>query len=422
MSFESLLKKAKKAESPVKCTTVRIGAPFAEMALKDFNDSNRPLSKGVSRLYANEMLRGKWECNGEPIIFSVDETGKVHLISGQHRLHGLLLCNETAADGTWPDAQTELDVVVISGVQHSTADTVDTGRSRSHSDVLFRDPWVDQYFAIMEGKSGSEKSAASWNSTVVRRKLWTKTLAGAARLVWLIQGGETVSSAPKFVISEMLTFIQEQHPRLADAVTAVLDANESDGGNKGLKMSLPYIAALSYVACVDADGDFDSSTLELIDEFLNRVSVGTGYDKGSAEWALAAYWNKLKAESGSKDRDRDWVGPFVKALAAFLDGRTGLKVSDIALSKKERDNYSSFPQLLPGFMTASFENAARIREARKAKAEAAPEPEAAAEPTPSPEPPKAAKRKPRKPKVVEPVDIPEDDDNHDWGSDDSETF
>jgi anti-sigma factor RsiW len=71
-------------------------------------------------------------------------------------------------------------------------------------------------------------------------------------------------------------------------------------------------------------------------------------------------------------------------------------------------------------MTASFENAARIREARKAKAEAVPEPED--EPIPSPEPPKAAKRKPRKPKVVEPVDIPEDDDNHDWGSDDSETL
>ena len=418
MSFESLLKKAKKAESPVKCVTVRIGAAFAEAALKDFNDSNRPLSKGVSRLYANEMLRGKWECNGEPIIFSVDETGKVHLISGQHRLDGLLICSKLANE-EWPNAQTELDVVVISGVQHSTADTVDTGRSRNHADVLFRDPWVDAYFARKSGKSGD--SDTSWNSTVARRKAWTKTLAGAARLVWLIQGGETVSSAPKFVISEMLEFIKEQHPNLADAVTMVLDANESDSGNKGLKMSLPHIAALAYVACVDHEGTYDSATLKDIDEFLNRLSVGTGYDKGSAEWALAAYWNKLKAESGSKDRDRDWIGPFVKALQAFLECRTGLKVSDIALSKKERDNYNSFPQLLDGFMTASFENAARIREARKAK----PEPEAAAEPTPSPEPVKAAKpakRKPRKAKVVDPVDIPEDDDNHDWGSDDSDTF
>jgi hypothetical protein len=410
MSFESLLKKAKKAESPVKCTTVRIGAAFAEAALKDFNDSNRPLSKGVSRLYANEMLRGKWECNGEPLIFSVDETGKVHLISGQHRLDGLLLCNKLANE-EWPNAQTELDMVIISGVQHSTADTVDTGRSRNHADVLFRDPWVDSYF-------GGESGEASWNSTVARRKTWTKTLAGAARLVWLIQGGETVSSAPKFVISEMLEFIKEQHPNLANAVTMVLDANESDSGNKGLKMSLPYIAALSYVACVDENGNFNPEQLSNIDEFLNRISVGTGYDKGSPEWALAAYWNKLKAESGSKDRDRDWIGPFVKALQAFLDGSTGLKVSDIALSKKEREGYTDFPQLLPGFMTASFENAARIREARKVK----PEPEAEAEPTPSPEPVKAAKRKPRKPKVVDPADIPTDDDDHDWGSGDSDTF
>lgn len=351
-----LTKTAKAAASDINCKLKRITPAFALAVLKDLNNSNRPLSKGVAALYANEMLRGQWKCNGEPLIFSVDEAGEEHLISGQHRLQGLVLAQQTIEkDEVWPFAQLEWDAVIISRVPHDTADTVDTGKTRSHSDVLFRDPWIDT--VIPE----------AWNATISKRKTWTKTLAGAARLVWLIEGGAVVSSAPKFLISEMLNFLQTRHSGLTEFVTMVLDANDADGDNHGLKMSLAYLAALSYVASVgdDAAGvvTVDATTADSMDTFLNQLAVGTGFEKGDPAWALTGFWNKLTAEPGSKDRDRDWVGPFVKAAKAHLEGRTGLKVSDISLSKKERDGYTDFPVMFDGFHTLCFERAAAAKAA-----------------------------------------------------------
>lgn len=365
MKLETALAKATKPQSSdIRTKIVRVTPQFALAVLKDLNNSNRPLSKGVAALYANEMLRGQWKCNGEPLIFSVDADGNEHLISGQHRLQGLVLAQQAIEkDEVWPNAQTEWDTVIIYRVPHDTADTVDTGKTRSHSDVLFRDPWVDS--VIPE----------AWNATISKRKTWTKTLAGAARLVWLIEGGAVVSSAPKFLISEMLTFIQNQHPLLAGFVTMVLDANDSDGDNHGLKMSLPYLAALTYVACLEENDVLDDNgdtikEVRIIDDiqdamdmFLNQLAVGTGFEKGDPAWALTGYWNKLTAEPGSKDRDRDWVGPFVKAAKAHLDGRTGMKVSDVSLSKKERDGYTDFPVMFDGYHTLCFERAAAAKAA-----------------------------------------------------------
>jgi hypothetical protein len=372
MKLETLFSKAEKTLTPIKTKVLCITPAFALACLKDLNNSNRPMSRSVANLYANEMLRGQWKCNGEPIIFSVDAEGNEHLISGQHRLQGLVLAQQAIEkDEVWPAAQTEWDAVIIYGVPHDTADTVDTGKTRTHSDVLFRDPWVDS--VIPE----------AWNATVSKRKTWTKTLAGAARLVWLIEGGATVSSAPKFLISEMMSFIQTRHAGLANFVTMVLDANDADGGNKGLKMSLAYLAALTYVACVEEHDCFDDDgntvieisiaddTQDAMDLFLNQLAVGSGYDKGDPAWALAGYWNKLTAEKGSKDRDRDWVGPFVKAAKAVLEGRTGLKVSDISLSKKERDGYTDFPVMFDGYHTLCFERAAAAKAASSQPTDAA---------------------------------------------------
>ena len=351
MKLDTLFSKAVKPQATnIKTKVVCITPAFALACLKDFNNSNRPMSQGVAKLYANEMLRGQWKCNGEPIIFSIDDNDMEHLISGQHRLQGLVLAQQALEkEEVWPSAQTEWDAVIVYGVPHDTADTVDTGKTRTHSDVLFRDPWIDT--VIPE----------AWNDKISRRKTWTKTLAGAARLVWLIEGGAIVSSAPKFLISEMLDFLQTKHPELCTFITMILDANDADAGNKGLKMSLPYVAALTYVASLNPNGSIDEDTADKLDGFINELAVGTGYEKGDPAWALAAYWNKLTAEPGSKDRDRDWVGPFVKAASAVLASKTGLKVSDIALTKKERDGYNDFPVMFDGYHTECFERAAAAK-------------------------------------------------------------
>lgn len=364
-TLKTLIAKTPKTETNIRSKVVRITPEFARGALESLNNSNRPMSKGLAKLYANEMLRGKWRCNGEPLIFSEEMDTTEHLISGQHRLMGLVLAQQAIELGEiWPDAQLEWDTVVVQGVDHSTADTVDTGKNRSHADVLFRDSWIDEVIP------------AEWNESVSKRRAWTKCLAGAARLVWLIEGGAIVSSAPKFIISEMMEFLQ-RHRDLSQFVTMVLDANDGDGGNGGLKMSLPYIAALSYACCVeeivtDEDGidvkvlDVNADLKDSVDVFLNHVAVGTGFDKGSPEWALTAYWNQLVAEKGTKDRDREWVGPFIKAVKHYLAGNSNLKVSDVKLTKKEFDGYADFPVMFDGWHTLCFERSAAKKAARAA--------------------------------------------------------
>ena len=366
MSLETAMKRVKKVNSPITSTVVRIGREFADYVLKECNKGNRPMSKGVAKLYANEKLRGKWRVNGEPLIF--DNRG--HLVSGQHRLMALILACEALDRGEdWPEAQTEIDVVIVRGVEPETADTVDTGKTRSHGDVLFRDPWVDD--AIDK----------DWNTTGNRRRTWTKTLAGAARLVWLMEGGAIVSDAPKFQISEMLDFLKFKHYNLCQFVTMVLNANDGDGGHGGLKMSLPYTAALCYAACIysepNREGDaetlkVDNEAKEKIDMLLSQLATGNGYDKGSVAHALTGYWNNLVAQPGSKDRDLEWVGPFVKAVRALLADETGLKMTDIKLSKKEQENYRDFPILFEGWHTACFENAAAMKAAASQKPEDTP--------------------------------------------------
>lgn len=358
MKLATAMKKCSDTSTAIKVTTRRITAEFAAVVLEHFNGSNRPHSKAVSKLYANEMLRGQWKPNGEPIIFGIDEDGNEHLISGQHRLHALLLVQKALEAGEqWGAAQTELDCVIVGNVPMEAADSVDKGKTRNHTDVLFRDPWMDEVIS------------EEWNVNASRRKTFAKTLAGAARQLWLMQGGATISSAPKFLHSEMLEFLQTQHPQLPVAVASVLNANDGDGGNKGLKMSLPHIAAVSYAAaCVETEEGYctlDTDMFSEIEVLIDTVAVGTGFDKGSAAHSLTGLWNSLTSSPGTKDRDREWIAPFIKAIKAHLAGKTGLRATSLKLSKKEFENYTSFPELLDGWHAACFERAAEAKAAAK---------------------------------------------------------
>jgi len=345
------LNRLKSADSPIKSLTCDIDAGGAASVLEIFNTNNRPVSKSKTALYANEMLRNKWALNGEPLIFGIDEEGNEAVISGQHRLLALIKAQDlyNADPDKYPDVVSPLTLhtVVIYGVDLTTADTVDQINPRSHGDVLFRDEWTNTQIP------------EEWSKNASRKARWCKALGGAARLVWLRAGGATVSSAPKFLTSEMLDFIKNDHPELCTVVSTVLTAAE---GNTGLRMSLPYIAALSYVASLEIVQDetvVNEATRDKIDLFLSQVASGTGFNVGSPAHAITQFWNKLTSDPGSKDRDLDWVAPFVKCLNAVVEGRP-CKPSDLKLNKKEADNYREHPCLMTGWDTAMFEYAASL--------------------------------------------------------------
>ena len=351
-NLHELIEQCKAEDSSIGCVVCDIDADTAK-ALLELNTTNRPLSQSQVKLYANEMLRGKWKLNGEAIIFGTDDEGYDSIISGQHRLHALILANKlyAASPDSYENATLELHTVVIYGVNIETADSVDLGMMRKHGHVIYRDEFVDKVIP------------KEWSNTNSRKAKWCNTLAGAARLVWLRCGGATVSSAPKFIVSEMMEFIKDEHTNLCKFVSAILSASEEEGA--GLKISIPYVAGLCYMASLDSEGNIHKPTMEtLLDSMLSIAQ--NAVTPGSAEHAIVTYWNKLFSTPGSKDRDLDIVGPFVKGLNAIIAGEK-TTAAKISLSKKEQENYTAFPPLLAGYDEACFEYAAEVK-ANAAKA------------------------------------------------------
>jgi hypothetical protein len=348
-----------KVESRLKTCVIKVDSvEKAKTLLKHYNTTNRPLSKSQYKVYANEMLRGKWRLNGEPFIFGIDdETKQESAISLQHRLHGLIEAIETHAKSPedYPDAQLEIEVAVVYNVPIETADTVDQGMLRKHGHVLYRDEWI------------AEVIPEEWCNNNSRKAKWCNALAGAARLVWLRAGGATVSSAPKFIVSEMLEFIKTDHKKLCEFVSAVLSACEEEGA--GLKISPPYIAALCYIASLTEDGICVKTIQNTVLDAMLKIAQND-VKPGTAEHALVTYWNKLFSTPGSKDRDIDIVGPFVKALNAIIADES-VTASKLKLTTKEAESYATQPPLLKGWDESCFIYAAEVKSELKEKAEVA---------------------------------------------------
>ena len=95
-------------------TIEKINPTTAEKYLKRNVNNYRTMSRAKVNLYAAEMKAGKWQLNGEGIMF--DETGR--LLNGQHRLAAILVSGET------------VEMTVIRGVSDSVT-IYDSGSNRS---------------------------------------------------------------------------------------------------------------------------------------------------------------------------------------------------------------------------------------------------------------------------------------------------
>lgn len=85
------------------------------------NMGNRPMRPGNLKKLTAALKTGNWRMTGDPIRFSA--TGK--LIDGQHRLSAIVETGIAA------------QCVLMSGLDDSIFDVIDSGAARSKSDVLF---------------------------------------------------------------------------------------------------------------------------------------------------------------------------------------------------------------------------------------------------------------------------------------------
>ena len=278
------------------------------------NKSNRPMSKGLVKRYAQEMLSGDWsEPTGESII--IDSKG--HLQNGQHRLHAVILAEEMREKKPEEYGKKIIthDFVIVRGINPKAADNIDIGKARNAGDVFFRHTELFKDYKPAE------------------RKTLTKALAGAARLVYLRVRGLRVKGGPRVSHAELYDFIKE-HPELPGWCEWVWDKDrESREDGIGKRITLPYAAGLCYLAATSkTDGleakTWDYSLSDKVEAFVQSFADGVNLGKGHPILVGRAVLRTRKMGDGTLDRDETCT-IFVKCLTAFLEGKKTVKPSDL---------------------------------------------------------------------------------------------
>jgi hypothetical protein len=295
------------------------------------NPTNRPFRKGLALRYANEILRGEWQLNGEPII--IDRYGRVQ--SGQHRLAAIIFAQTLLKDDIekwseygWKDngMGVFIEAVGVFGIDPSpkVVDTIDIGQKRTLGDVVFRN---DEF-------GGNEKVMAKLSNV----------LSHATRLVWLRAGGQKVSDAPHFPHSEALNFI-EQNPKLKECVKFIADAEGTGKEGKRISkyVSLGYAAGTMYLMAtsgtdkeaLDAgEGELNFDMLDKAKDFWQFFASHKDLPTGNAIRELRMRLSEISAGDGA-GRD-EIVGTIAKAFNAWVDGKT-FAPNTLKLKRKENE-------------------------------------------------------------------------------------
>ncbi len=213
-------------------------APFKQdFLLKDFNGqkvrcfnntTNRPISKPNLKSLKQEILRGRWQLNGEPII--IGKTGLI--LNGQHSLLAFIeAVQEWKAkpdESVYGKEEPTLDKLIVFGIDESDAvvNTMDTCKPRSLADVIFR----SHFFSIMQPKD---------RNTISRMTDY------AIKLLWERTGVTADAFALRRTHSESLDFI-ERHPKIIECAKHIFEEN-GDHNNIGYFVSPGYATALLYM-------------------------------------------------------------------------------------------------------------------------------------------------------------------------------
>jgi hypothetical protein len=199
----------------LKARLVKVTPKMAEEWLK-LNHENRRLSPALVTRYAEDMKAGRWEVNGEPLIFTVSG----HLSDGQHRL------------GAVVEAGVPVMLLVVEGVADSTFTSVDQGRVRPHAEIL----------RMLGHKNAS-------------------FLAAAAGLLYTYESGGVFNPSRSRVGRRVIDEVIQKNPGLGDSVQFACD-------NQTPIVSKPIMAFAHYV--------FSRVEAEQAARFCNLLATGDG--------------------------------------------------------------------------------------------------------------------------------------------------
>lgn len=232
------------------------------------NTRNRPLSESWCLTLAQEHLRRRWRFNFETIV--IGKTGEVH--SGQHRLISVILAEQLRLkdleeDGywatNWPGPVT-METLIGFGADEDddVVNTLDTGRARSVSDVLYRSELLRKY---------PSKT----------RKVMSVILFNAARVLWSRTRLSNDPYSPDRTHSEVIDLLSS-HSTILDVAKHIIDAEAS---NRAVSkwLSMGPMTALTYLMATSksnpenwdrTEKTLDLSLLSKSEEFIDCLAGG----------------------------------------------------------------------------------------------------------------------------------------------------
>lgn len=218
------------------------------------NVTNRPFDPNLAQQWMHEILAGHWKMNGETII--IDKLALIH--NGQHRLIGLVWAEQERKKNpkkypAWKGPVWMPSIFVV-GVEYddATINTIDTGKPRTMSDVIYRCPFFEDMV------SRERKKAA-------------KICEFSVKTLWWRTGAKDRSFSPRASHADSLQFI-EQHPTILDCVKFVWE--ENGGAERKLErwISLGMASGLLYLMMTSAtdEGEYNDNPTEESVDFANR--------------------------------------------------------------------------------------------------------------------------------------------------------
>lgn len=189
---------------------------FGKTILLANNGHNRPFNYTIARTYMKEILQGNWQLNGETMI--IGKSGEN--ISCQHRMVALILAVQewNAHKDRFPFWTTEptIPCIVVVGIDEDdkTVNTIDTGKPRSLTDVLYR----SEFFGSMGPKERKEVSRIAADSI---KWVHARTTSDKKRSDMFIPG-------TKRTHSESIEFLG-RHNRLLECVKSIYEEDQAFG-------------------------------------------------------------------------------------------------------------------------------------------------------------------------------------------------
>jgi hypothetical protein len=269
------------------------------------NITNRPFDRRLCKMLSQEILRGNWVLNHETIIFG--ETGLVN--SGQHRLVGLILAAQTWENepDDWPFWEEEpfIESLVTFGAseEDDVVNTLDTGKGRSLSDVIYRSDMLSD----LEPKE---------------RKQAAKMVEHSVRLLWHRTGASSDAFNPSLIRTHMesLYFI-DLHPKLMECVEHIYEENTDKRISKYI--SPGYASGLLYLMGSAAS---DPNAYHKSEPPMEKVLDWSLWEKACDFWVHI---------------DTDTMQPLKEALVGILNKGGGSMAERLALLVKTWNIFST---------------------------------------------------------------------------------